>query len=274
MNQSRNAVAVAEPLLERPLSARSVMGSLLLGMDPPRIPGALLVRWCELFGISEGTARVALHRMTGRGELTAGDGVYELAGRLAERQRQQEWSLHPQLREWSGEWVLAVVTSEARDASERQALRRAMPALHHAELREGVWTRPDNLPAGEAQAVLERQCMVWRGRPDDDPMTLADRLFAPERWAARAMQLLDRVDAVIASLQDGDAGLDPDGFVTGAATLRHVRADPLLPAALLPAGWPGDALRAAYGAYRERFGDAATEWFRRQATLSSTAPGD
>jgi DNA-binding transcriptional regulator PaaX len=79
------------------------------------------------------------------------------------------------------------------------------------------------------------------------------------------VQLLDRVEAVIASLGVGDAGLEPDGFVVGAATLRHVRADPLLPAELLPPDWPGDALRAAYGTYRERFGDAATEWFRRHA---------
>src|SRR6187397_1556101 len=114
MKQSRNTrPRVGEPLLERPLSARSVMASLLLGMDPPRIQGSMLVRWCGLFGIADGTARVALHRMTARGELVARDGVYELAGRLAERQREQESSLRAQQRRWSGAWVLATVTSES-----------------------------------------------------------------------------------------------------------------------------------------------------------------
>ena len=34
-----------------------------------------------------------------------------------------------------------------------------------------------------------------------------------------------------------------------AATLRHVRTDPLLPEALLPAGWPADRLRVRYTVY-------------------------
>ncbi|OSP39689.1 PaaX domain-containing protein, C- domain protein, partial [Streptomyces sp. 13-12-16] len=32
--------------------------------------------------------------------------------------------------------------------------------------------------------------------------------------------------------------------------VRHLLADPVLPPALLPADWPGDALRSAYGGYR------------------------
>ena len=40
-----------------------------------------------------------------------------------------------------------------------------------------------------------------------------------------------------------------DGFVTSAAVLRHLQADPLLPDELLPARWPGAALRADYDRY-------------------------
>ena len=40
------------------------------------------MRWCGLFGVAEGTARVALSRMVDRGELRSGSGVYELAGRV------------------------------------------------------------------------------------------------------------------------------------------------------------------------------------------------
>ncbi len=35
-----------------------------------------------------------------------------------------------------------------------------------------------------------------------------------------------------------------------AAVVRQLLADPVLPPSLLPAGWPGDALRAAYADYR------------------------
>ena len=58
---------------DRPLSARSVMASLLLGRRPARATGRDLIRWCALFGISAGTARVALHRMTAAGELERGE---------------------------------------------------------------------------------------------------------------------------------------------------------------------------------------------------------
>jgi phenylacetic acid degradation operon negative regulatory protein len=33
--------------------------------------------------------------------------------------------------------------------------------------------------------------------------------------------------------------------------VRHLASDPLLPAVLLPADWPGAALRSAYAAYQE-----------------------
>src|SRR3954447_13693591 len=147
MQQSRNvhSASGSEPLLERPLSARSVMASLLLGRRPPEAPVADLVRWCELFGIAEGTARVALHRMTVKGEIEARDGVYRLAGRLAGRQVRQETSLAPRVREWRGDWRVAVVVATRRDAPTRAGLRDAMRRLHFGERREGVWMRPDNL---------------------------------------------------------------------------------------------------------------------------------
>jgi phenylacetic acid degradation operon negative regulatory protein len=60
------------------------------------MPGSRLVRWCGIFGIAEGTARVALSRMVERGELVADDGVYELAGRVRGRQPAQDWTVTAQ----------------------------------------------------------------------------------------------------------------------------------------------------------------------------------
>ncbi len=254
-------------LLGRPLGARSVMASLLLGMDPPRLRGALLVRWCGLFQITEGTSRVALSRMVATGDLTISEGVYELAGGLRSRRLDQEWSLDPGLRTWRDRWRMAAVDPTARSATERQALRDAMRHLRFAEVREGVWARPDNLsaeasPAG-ARAIADAQCTWWTARPDDDPVALADRLFMPETWSARAIELVGHLIGVTGRLGAGDVGLEAGAFLVGAAALIHVRSDPLLPEALLPADWAGDALRDAYSRYRVAFGDATTAWFRR-----------
>jgi phenylacetic acid degradation operon negative regulatory protein len=256
-------------LLERPLSARSVIASLLLGMHPPRLAGARLVRWCAVFGIAEGTARVALSRMVDRGELAARDGQYELAGGVRARQRVQDWGLEPALAEWDGTWRIGTVVSPARPAPERAALRDAMRRVRHAELREGVWTRPANLPRAsgpdDAWAVVDAQCEWWTGAPDRPAREVAAELFAPDAWAARARALHDvLVDATTSLHAPREADL-ARAFEAGAAVLTHVRADPLLPAALCPARWPGPRLRAAYAEYRDAFGAAIREWFRSAA---------
>jgi phenylacetic acid degradation operon negative regulatory protein len=262
MSQRRNEMS---GLLERPLTARSIIASLLLGMHPPRLASSRLVRWCSLFDVSEGTARVALSRMVERGELTAEGGVYELAGAVRRRQSAQDWVLTARLDTWDGHWLLGVVTTAARTAPERAALRAAGTAARLAEVREGLWARPDNLPRAATGAdvwhVLDEQCSWWRGRPDEDTPALIARLFAPEVWAERAEQLIARLEPVCAALDDGRHDVLPEGFVTGAAALQHVRRDPLLPAEVLPGSWPGERLREAYETYRVTYGHAVAAWF-------------
>jgi phenylacetic acid degradation operon negative regulatory protein len=269
MQQSRNTLEATAAFdgLARPLSARSVIASMLLGMHPPRMRGALLVKWCEKFGIAEGTARVALHRMRAAGELEVGDGHYALAGPLVARQEHQEWSLEPHPHRWTGEWRLAVVAGERRTAPVRQALRTAMRRLRYAERREGLWLRPDNLPVdaapADAHTIASAQCSWWTGAPDgDDPTALASSLFGIRTWTRRARSLTDQLAVETENLRAEDFSALADSFVVGAAALQQVRADPLLPDELLPDDWPGRELRAAYADYRAAFGVAATAWFR------------
>jgi phenylacetic acid degradation operon negative regulatory protein len=254
-------------LLERPLSARSLIASLLLRSRPPRMRGARLVQWCGLFGVAEGTTRVALSRMVERGELRTRDGVYELAGRVQSRQGAQDWSLDPVLSRWRGHWRVAVVAPGPRDATERAALRDGMRRLRCAPLREGMWTRPDNLPRASAPAeswkIVDAQCLWWSGRPDDDPVALAAALFDSAGWADRAGRLTSRLAGVTHALAGSDDGALADGFVAGAASLAHVRADPFLPRALAADPSVGDALRRAYRTYEVAFSNALRAWFLR-----------
>jgi phenylacetic acid degradation operon negative regulatory protein len=267
---------------ERPLSARSVIASTLLGAEPPRLPARLLVRAGELFGIAEGTTRVALSRMVAAGELEADDGHYRLVGsELLERQARQSASRHPDggplasndepgERTWSGRWHLAIVLPERRDAATRAALRDATGRLRLAELREGVWLRPDNLDPDRlpaARAVVDAQCRSYLG----DPLTghgsdraLVASLWDLRSWAATAEELRAGLGGLVADLDAGDADVLAPAFVLSAAVLRHLLADPLLPGPLLPPGWPGAALRADYDRYDEAFKRAWWAWFHAQ----------
>lgn len=234
MSQSRNG-----------FSARSVIASTLLGARPPVLPVRVLVRSAGLFGIAEGTVRVALSRMVAAGELTQDDdGRYRLTGHLLERQARQEAGRRPRLRRWSGRWTTAVVVTTGRAAADRAALRLRLGRLRMGELREGVWLRPDNLAVASAGDV---DCLWGSLRPDTDPVALARSLWDVEGWATAAEGLRERL-----SRWTADDGLAA-GFVLSADVLRHFNADPLLPPELLPSSWPGDGLRSDYEAFDARF---------------------
>jgi phenylacetic acid degradation operon negative regulatory protein len=251
----------------RPLTARSVIASTLLGVHPPRLSSRLLVRSGELFGITEGSTRTALSRMVAAGELDPDDGAYRLAGPLLSRQARQDASRRADRQPWDGSWWLAVVVVERRPAATRAELRQAMRRLKMAELREGVWTRPANLGADrdpDAREVVTQQCRSFTTRSLDDAPALAGSLWDLDGWAATTGELRASLGRLQPALDDGDAGVLAEAFVVSATVLRHLLADPLLPLELLPDDWPGDALRADYERYDSAFKDVWRAWFRRQ----------
>ena len=63
-------------------------------------------------------------------------------------------------------------------------------------------------------------------------------------------------------LTGDETELAAEAFIAGAAALRHIGSDPLLPSALLPEDWPGSALRVSYRRYQQSFNAVAREWFR------------
>lgn len=223
-----------------------------------------LVRVGEMFGISESSVRTALTRMVARGELTTdGDGRYALAGRLVARQRRQQASRAADRVDWSGRWRMAVVTADGRAAADRSELREAMAALRFTEQREGLWIRPDNLPAdrlGDARAVADAQCYWYSAHPDADDCLLASALWDIDGWATRATGIRRQMSHLVRRLGEGDPTALRSGFVVSAAALRHFQADPLLPDELLGRRWPGDRLRSDYDHYDHVYREALAGW--------------
>ncbi|MFE9673984.1 PaaX family transcriptional regulator C-terminal domain-containing protein [Streptomyces sp. NPDC006259] len=223
-----------------PLSARSVVLSLLLGTHPPELPVKDLVRLVEPFGVGGSTLRAALSRMVAAGDLRRTGSVYGLSDRLLRRQRRQDEAVHPATRPWDGDWEMAVVTATGRSPAERAELRTALTRLRLAELREGVWLRPATL-ARPWPAELGAVARYFTVGPDTPARELAADLWPLEGWAAEGRALLAHL-----ARADGPA----DRFTAFAAVVRHLLADPVLPPELLPRDWPGAALRAAYADFQ------------------------
>jgi phenylacetic acid degradation operon negative regulatory protein len=252
----------------KPLTARSVLASVLLGTDPPRLPTRALVRTGELFGIAEGTVRVALSRMAGAGEVTADGDGYRLAGHLLDRQARQTASRLATTEAWDGTWELAVVRSGApRAALARATLRRALGDLRLGELREGAWLRPANLArdrSPEARELAASQCL-WVDDADVSPEPDPAELWDLAGWTGHAHELRSDLATLLPRLTDGDTDALREGFVTSAAVLRLLQRDPLLPPELTPEDWPGDALRRDYDRYDAAYRALLLDWLRPHA---------
>jgi phenylacetic acid degradation operon negative regulatory protein len=225
----------------RPLKARSVVLSLLLGAHPAELAVRDLVRAVGAFGISEATLRVALSRMVTAGDLHRSDATYRLSQRLLERQRRQDEAVHPATRAWRGAWQIAVITSIGRSPVDRAELRAELLSLRLAELREGVWMRPANLRRAWP-SQLDEHVRRFSGRPDEDAHDLVRALWDLDEWRASSVALLDYF---------GKAGEPADRLMGAAAIVRHLLADPMLPVELLPDDWPGASLRLTYTEYQD-----------------------
>lgn len=251
---------VADLIGDRPLSARSVLASALLGADQPQLSVAELVAVASLFGISDGAARTCLWRMVSNGELTANGGTYALAGYLLERrQRVNEASRIDEIatRPWDETWELAVVSAERRPLSERVELRKAAAALHLAEIREGVWLRPDNLDPQRQptlRAVLDRQCVHFHNAATNIDDSTVKSLFSLDEWARDANRLISAMQTELdtAAAPDDSASFSYQ-FALSVAVVRHLQRDPLLPPPLTPDDWPGKQLRDTYRRFDDGF---------------------
>jgi phenylacetic acid degradation operon negative regulatory protein len=241
-----------------PLTARSVLASTLLGVDPPELPVSYLVHVGGLFGISENGIRVALSRMVGSGEATSdGAGRYRLSGHLLHRQHRQQASRVGRLSDWKGDWRMVVVTKAGSSAEARAERRRGLALARLAELRDGMWLRPNNIEV-RLDSDLEHDVIVFFGAPERDPFQLVAELWDLRGWSAKSSDLIEQMEGF-------DPKRPPDlapGFELSASVLRHLQADPLLPPELLPTAWPGTTLRRRYDDWDVRYREVLAHWSR------------
>ena len=227
----------------RPLNARSLALSVLLGTHPPRLPARSLVSFAQLFDVSAGAMRTALSRMVAAGDVVNDHGIYGLSDRLLARQAAQDAGRRPAPRTWDGTWHTAVATADQRDLADRRIDRSVLDNARFGELRPDIWLRPANLPA----PLLGADWLVTTGAPAGTPPDeLVARLWQLDAIAADARDLDAALDAASATLDRDDPASVPSAFALSARIVRFLRSEPLLPSDLLPAGWPVSQLRKRY----------------------------
>ena len=227
----------------RPLSARSLALSVMLGSHPPEMPARALVDLAELFGIAGGTMRTALSRSVANGEIAVDDGQYRLTERLIDRQRAQDTGRRPPSGTWDGRWHTVVAAADQRELADRRRFRSQMDNHRFGELRPDIWMRPANLPIPVAEPDWIAITAPVEGI---DSHTLAERLWDRSTIDATGRDLLDEMDRCRTRLDWNDVASIPDLFVVSARCVRFLRNDPQLPAALTPPDWPIVEVRNTY----------------------------
>jgi phenylacetic acid degradation operon negative regulatory protein len=250
VNTSSNITPDVAALGIEPLSARSIILSVLLGTHPPLLSGRSLIGLAELFDIRPGTVRTALSRMTASGELLVDDGAYALGPRMLQRQHQQDEGRNAPEDVWNGRWFTAITTADRRSVAERRSFRSAMIGARMAELRPDIWMRPANIVEPDRP---EDVIMLVGVLSADDPIDLVEQLWPLSELNRQSNTLRTSIARHRNSLDDDGHTVLANTFALSAAAVRFLRVEPQLPDELVPPDWDPPRLRAAYDDFELAF---------------------
>ena len=266
---ARISASMTDSVLE-PLTPRSIVLSVLLGSHPPRMPVGRILEFTSLFDLADGTVRTALSRMVAAGDLINDDGIYRLAGRLVERQAQQDAGRRHPPSDWDHTWWMVAVLSDRRTMAERRAFRAWAIGARLGELRPDLWLRPANLdiPTDLPHVLITRGSMISGAQQQ-----LVAHLWDLDALRARSNVNRLALDAAAARLGDPDDRSLADAFTALAAAQQFLRIEPQLPANLTP-HTIGDDVRMRYAEVVEVFQARLARFFagRSAERVSTTAP--
>lgn len=266
---ARISASMTDSVLE-PLTPRSIVLSVLLGSHPPRMPVGRILEFTSLFDLADGTVRTALSRMVAAGDLINDDGIYRLAGRLVERQAQQDAGRRHPPSDWDHTWWMVAVLSDRRTMAERRAFRAWAIGARLAELRPDLWLRPANLdiPTDLPDVLITRGSMISGAQQQ-----LVAHLWDLDALRARSNVNRLALEAAAARLGDPDDRSLADAFTALAAAQQFLRIEPQLPANLTP-HTIGDDVRMRYAEVVEVFQARLAQFFagRSAERVSTTAP--
>ncbi|MGW1009279.1 PaaX family transcriptional regulator [Streptomyces termitum] len=260
---------------------RSLIVSLYGAYGRPRedapMPVAALVRLLGAVGVDAPSVRSSVSRLKRRGLLLArrtADGAagYALSGDARRLLEDGDRRIHPRAEPSEADgWVLAVFSVPEQERHKRHLLRSRLGRLGFGTAAPGVWIAPGR-HYEETRRALERLELspyvdLFRG----EHLGYAATAEAVARWwdlpaLARLHEgFLAAHEPVLAARRAGP-GTDEDAYRDYLLALDAWRrlpyADPVLPASLLPADWPGRRSAEVFAALHDLLWERGAEYVR------------
>ena len=264
---------------------RSLIVDLLSTLRRGSMPVAALCQAAALFGIADGSVRVALHRLQAEGRVESDErGQYRLGAAAAPVQAVVAgWrDLDRRTRAWNGRWIAVHGDVARRSRTRIDPAARALRLFGFESLAPGLWVRPANLREGVdgVRAALKElglpaAALVYEiGELDPATDARARSLWDGEALVGgyrAARREIDASSARLPRLPEADAMVE--SFRLGGRVLQQLVLDPLLPAPLVDER-ERRALVESMRAY-DRLGRAAWAVFLgRHGVPHRTAPAD
>ncbi len=240
------------------------------------VPVAELIRLLAAVGVDAPAVRSSVSRLKRRGLLlpertgqgAAGYALSEEARRLLDDGDRRIYAEGPPAA--SDGWVLAVFSVPEAERSQRHVLRSQLARLGFGTAAPGVWIAPARLYE-EARHTLERLQLaqyvdLFRGAHLGFSATAQSvaRWWDLDALAKLHEEFLDRHEPVLAAWESRTETPAEDAYrdyLHALDSWRHLPyADPVLPADLLPADWPGSRSAEVFGRLHARLRDAGAEF--------------
>jgi phenylacetic acid degradation operon negative regulatory protein len=230
--------------VSRATSANQIVLALLGAARGRSLSAPVFVTAGDILGVSSNAMRVALSRLSTRGDLVMKErGRYALApsrlGAIA-HVRTYRTGFAPRA-SWSGGFVGVLTAHLSRKNAALVARRqRALELSGFREFRHGLWVRPDNLEGGRAaisahlaRLGLDSAAEVIEVRFDASQLKRVEKAWAVSADATRANSLTRRVQRLIAGMSKRPLRtVAAQSFWLGDEVLRFLARDPLLPATI------------------------------------------
>jgi phenylacetic acid degradation operon negative regulatory protein len=224
-----------------------------------------LLAFFKSIDIDGGVVRTAMSRLASDGWLTRSKVGRNSFYRLAETGRHTfdiatRHIYDPPPSDWTGRFELLLIgNGEDRDAS-REALKNA----GFGSPLPGVWVAPSGVPIpDEASGAIRLEVSA----EDESGRRLLAESWPLDRTADAYLKFMKTFEPLRGWIDRGAALADGDAFTARILLIHHYRRvvlrDPLLPVALLPKDWPGQAARTLCGEIYRALLAPSEQWLDR-----------